>query len=99
VRQRLKLILSANSDLQLVGEAANGREAAELTQKLQPDMVLMDVAMPELNGIEATRRLIASRPRIRVLVVSMHKEPAYVREMLKAGGAVTSLKTRSIPSC
>jgi DNA-binding NarL/FixJ family response regulator len=52
-----------------------------------------------LNGIEATRRLIASRPRIRVLVVSMHKEPAYVREMLKAGGAVTSLKTRSIPSC
>jgi two-component system, NarL family, response regulator NreC len=92
VRQGLKLILSANSDLQVVGEAGNGREAVDLAQKLQPDMVLMDVAMPELNGIEATRRLIASTPRIRVLVLSMHKEPTYVREILKAGARGYILK-------
>jgi two-component system, NarL family, response regulator NreC len=92
VRQGLKLILSAHSDLQVVGEAANGREAIDLAQKLQPDMVLMDVAMPELNGIEATRRMIESTPRLRVLVLSMHKEPVYVREILKAGARGYILK-------
>ena len=92
VRQGLKLILSAHSDLQVVGEAANGREAIDLAQKLQPDMVLIDVAMPELNGIEATRRMIESTPRLRVLVLSMHKEPVYVREILKAGARGYILK-------
>jgi DNA-binding NarL/FixJ family response regulator len=85
VRQGLKLILSAHSDLQVVGEAANGREAVDLAQKLQPDM-------PELNGIEATRRMIESTPRLRVLVLSMHKEPVYVREILKAGARGYILK-------
>jgi two-component system, NarL family, response regulator NreC len=92
VRQGLKLILSAHPDLHVVGEAANGREAIDLAQKLQPDVVLMDVAMPELNGIEATRRMIESAPRLRVLVLSMHKEPVYVREILKAGARGYILK-------
>ena len=92
VRQGLKLILSAQADLQVIGEAANGREAIDLAEKLQPDMVLMDVAMPELNGIEATRRMMESTPRLRVLVLSMHKEPVYVREILKAGARGYILK-------
>jgi DNA-binding NarL/FixJ family response regulator len=92
VRQGLKLILSANSDLQVVGEAANGHEAVDLAQKLKPDIVLMDVAMPDLNGIEATRRMIADNPRTRVLVLSMHKEAVYVREILRAGARGYLLK-------
>lgn len=92
VRQGLKLILSANPDLQVIGEAANGLEAVDLAQKLQPDIVLMDVAMPELNGIEATRRMVAANRRVRVLVLSMHKEAVYVREILKAGARGYILK-------
>lgn len=92
VRQGLKLILSAHSDLQVVGEAGNGREAVELSQKLKPDIVVMDVAMPEVNGIEATKRMVEANPRIRVLVLSMHKEPVYVREILRAGARGYILK-------
>jgi DNA-binding NarL/FixJ family response regulator len=92
VRQGLKLILSAHSDLEVVGEAANGREAVELADKLRPDIVLMDVQMPELNGIDATRKMVAANPRIRILVLSMHKESVYVREILKAGARGYILK-------
>ena len=92
VRQGLKLILAAQPDFEVVGEAANGREAADLAEKLRPDIVLMDVQMPELNGIEATRRMVAANSRIRVLVLSMHKEALYVREVLKAGARGYILK-------
>ncbi|MBV9307067.1 MAG: response regulator transcription factor, partial [Acidobacteriaceae bacterium] len=85
VRQGLKLILSAHPDLRVVGEAANGKEAVELAAKLKPDIVLLDVAMPELNGIEATRKMVEANSRLRVLVLSMHKEAVYVREILRAG--------------
>ncbi len=74
VRQGFSMILSAQSDMEIVGEAGNGREAVELAEKLKPDLVVMDVTMPELNGIEATRRLAASTPRTRVLALSMHKD-------------------------
>lgn len=92
VRQGLKLILSANSDMEIAGEAANGREAVDLAQRVKPDVVLMDVAMPELGGIEATRRMVEANPRVRVLVLSMHKEAVYVREILKAGARGYILK-------
>ena len=92
VRQGLKLILSAHSDLHVVGEAANGKEAVELAAKLKPDIVLLDVAMPELNGIEATRKMVEANPRLRVLVLSMHKEAVYVREILRAGARGYILK-------
>ena len=92
VRQGLKAILAAQPDFEVVGEAGNGREAAELAEKLKPDIVLMDVQMPELNGIEATRRMVAANSRIRVLVLSMHKEALYVREVLKAGARGYILK-------
>jgi two-component system response regulator NreC len=92
VRQGFRMILSAQPDMQIVGEAANGREAVQLAEKLQPDVVIMDVAMPELNGIEATRRLAASTPRTRVLALSMHKDAVYVREILRSGARGYLLK-------
>jgi two-component system, NarL family, response regulator NreC len=92
VRQGLKLILAAHADMQVLGEAANGREAVDLAAKLHPDIVLMDVAMPELNGIEATRQMVAANARMRILVLSMHKESAYVREILRAGARGYILK-------
>ncbi len=92
VRQGFRMILAAEPDMEIVGEAANGRVAVELAEKLRPDVVVMDVAMPELNGIEATRRLAESLPRTRVLALSMHKDSVYVREILRAGARGYLLK-------
>lgn len=86
------MILSAQSDMEIVGEAGNGREAVELAESLKPDIVVMDVAMPELNGIEATRRLSTSSPHTRVVALSMHKDNVYVREILRAGARGYLLK-------
>ncbi|MEN6534090.1 MAG: response regulator transcription factor [Bryobacteraceae bacterium] len=92
VRQGFAHILSAEPDMEIVGEAANGHEAIALTEKLHPDVIVMDVAMPDLNGIEATRRLSASEPHARVLALSMHKDSVYVREILRAGARGYLLK-------
>jgi two-component system, NarL family, response regulator NreC len=92
VRQGFRMILSAEPDMEIVGEAANGRDTIELAEKLKPDLVVMDVAMPELNGIEATRRLAEACPRTRVLALSMHKDSVYVREILRAGARGYLLK-------
>jgi two-component system response regulator NreC len=92
VRHGFRMILAAQPDMEIAGEAGNGREAVELTQKLKPDVVVMDVTMPELNGIEATRRLIELSPRTRVLALSMHKDNVYVREILRAGARGYLLK-------
>ena len=86
------MILAGQPDMEIVGEAGNGREAVELSDKLHPDVVVMDVAMPELNGIEATRRIAASTPHARVLALSMHKDSVYVREILRAGARGYLLK-------
>ncbi len=92
VRQGFKMILAAQSDMEIVGEAGNGREALDLAGQLQPDVIVMDVAMPELNGIEATRRVADLSPRSRVLALSMHKDSVYVREILRAGARGYLLK-------
>jgi DNA-binding NarL/FixJ family response regulator len=92
VRQGFRMILGAEADMEIVGEAANGREAVELAERLKPDIVVMDVAMPELNGIEATRRLAVAVPHARVLALSMHKDSVYVRETLRAGARGYLLK-------
>lgn len=86
------MILDAQPDFEIVGEAGNGREALEMAETLTPDVVVMDVAMPDLNGIEATRRLATSSPRTRVLALSMHKDSVYVREILRAGARGYLLK-------
>ena len=92
VRKGFRMILEAQADMSIVGEAGNGREALELAESLHPDVLVLDVAMPELNGIEATRRLAASSPRSRVLALSMHKDSVYVREILRAGARGYLLK-------
>ena len=86
------MILSAQPDMEIVGEAGNGREAVTLAEQFKPDVVVMDVAMPELNGIEATRRLALSAPHTRVVALSMHKDSVYVREILRAGARGYLLK-------
>jgi DNA-binding NarL/FixJ family response regulator len=92
VRRGFRLILEGQPDLEVVGEAADGRQAVELGEKLQPEVAVIDVSMPELNGIEATRRLAEVSPRTRVLALSMHKDAVYVREILRAGARGYLLK-------
>jgi two-component system response regulator NreC len=92
VRQGFRLILGAQPDMEVVGEASHGREAVSESARLQPDVAVVDVSMPELNGIEATRRIAEVSPRTRVLALSMHKDAVYVREILRAGAKGYLLK-------
>jgi two-component system response regulator NreC len=92
VRQGFRLILSSQDDMEIVGETGNGREAVELAKALKPDVVVMDVTMPELNGIEATRRIQGISPHIRVLALSVHRDSVYVREIVRAGAEGYLLK-------
>jgi two-component system response regulator NreC len=95
VRQGFRMILAAQWDMEVVAEVSNGREAVEKAEELQPDVCVMDVTMPELNGIEATRRLAKVSPKTRVLALSMHKDSVYVREILRAGAKGYLLKDSS----
>lgn len=92
VRQGFKMILGAEADMEIVGEAGTGRGAIELAESLKPDVVVMDIAMPELNGIEATRQVTSAVPHTRVIALSMHKDSVYVREVLRAGARGYLLK-------
>ncbi len=85
VRQGLKLIVNAQEDMEVVGEAGNGREAIELAEKWQPDVCLMDISMPELNGLVATAKLKRILPEIKILTLTRHADDAYVHELLQAG--------------
>jgi DNA-binding NarL/FixJ family response regulator len=95
VRNGFRHILAAEWDMQVVGEASNGREAVDMAEQLKPDVVVMDVTMPELNGIEASRRIAKTSPRTRILALSMHKDAVYVREILRAGAHGYLLKDSS----
>ncbi len=92
VRKGFRMILGSQDDMEIIGGAGNGREAVEMAEQLQPDLIVMDVAMPELNGIEATRRISGASPRCRILALSMHKDSVYVREILRAGARGYLLK-------
>jgi DNA-binding NarL/FixJ family response regulator len=92
VRDGLQRMLSRAPDLEVIGDAANGREAVELCRRLNPDLVLMDVRMPEMDGLEATRAIKAEQPTVRVLVVTTFENPDYLLEALKAGAAGYVLK-------
>jgi DNA-binding NarL/FixJ family response regulator len=92
VRDGLRNLLEKDPEIVVVGEAEDGREALQLARKLSPDVVVMDIAMPDLNGIEATRQILAEIPKIKIVALSMHSDKRYVSEMLKAGAAGYLLK-------
>lgn len=88
----LKALLEAQENIQIVGQALNGREAVKLAHKEKPDMVIIDVAMPDLNGLEAMRQILQDNPKTKVLALSMHSDRRYVTGMLSAGASGYILK-------
>jgi two-component system, NarL family, response regulator NreC len=92
VRQGLRKILEENADWQIVGEAGDGREAVKQGLSLHPDVMVLDIGMPLLNGIESTRQIVRRCPDIRVLILSMHAEEAYIIKALQAGAKGYLLK-------
>lgn len=92
VRQGLRRVLEARPEWQVVAEAGDGREAVRLAEETNPDIAILDVAMPLLNGIEAVRQIARKVPHTRMLVLSMHADEAYVTQMLRAGAAGYLLK-------
>ena len=92
VRQGLAKLLEAEPNLEVVGEAEDGRQAVHQAQKLKPDIVIMDIAMPLLNGIEATRQIKKKSPRIKIIILSMHSHDRYISELIGLGASGYLLK-------
>jgi DNA-binding NarL/FixJ family response regulator len=92
IRQGLRALLTCESDLKIVGEATSGREAVALAQQLSPDVVVMDLAMPLLNGMEATRQIIHASPNAKVVVLSAYDDDEHVERVLAGGAAAYLLK-------
>jgi DNA-binding NarL/FixJ family response regulator len=92
MRSGLRLLLERQPNLTVVGEAADGREAVMLAAAEEPDVVVMDIAMPHLNGVEAARQIVAHNPQIAVAILSMHSDESYVIRSLKAGARAYLLK-------
>ena len=92
LREGIRTLLEVEEDLEVVGEAGDGVEAVEMAAKLKPDVVLMDIGLPKMNGIEATKAILERLPETRVLVLSMHDSEEYVRTIMSAGAAGYVLK-------
>lgn len=95
VREGFRKMLELEGDFEIVGEAQDGRQAIALVKKLQPDVVVMDIAMPLLNGLEATRQLLKLFPATKVLILSAHSDDAYVKNATEAGARGFLLKQTS----
>jgi DNA-binding NarL/FixJ family response regulator len=93
VRQGLRSLLAPVRDCEIVGEASDGRQAVAMTKELNPDIVILDIGMPTLNGLEATRQILKLRPQTKVLVLTMHEADSVIREVLDAGARGYILKT------
>jgi DNA-binding NarL/FixJ family response regulator len=87
VRQGLRALLLSESTMEIVGEASTGREAIQMAKKFSPDVIVMDIAMPLLNGLEATRQIVRSDPNAKVLVLSSYSDDDYVQKLTEAGAA------------
>lgn len=92
VREGIKALIAAQPDLEVVGEADNGRDALALIERFRPQIVVVDVSMPEMSGVETTAALMRHYPELRVLALSVHEEVGYVRRLLEAGAAGYILK-------
>jgi DNA-binding NarL/FixJ family response regulator len=92
VREGLRLLIEAEPDMKVVGEAADGQQAWKQTRELRPDVVVMDVSMPEMGGAQATERILAACPGVKVLAVSAHQDEAHVRLLLSSGASGYVLK-------
>jgi len=92
VREGLKLLINSQPDMRVIGEAGTGKEALHKARELQPEVVVMDLSMPELNGLQATERLKAEQPEVKVVALTVHEDPTYLRQLCKAGAAGYVLK-------
>lgn len=93
LRQGLSALIREQPDMEVVGEAQDGWQAVALAKELKPDAVVMDIGMPNLNGVDATRQILAENPNIKVVALSMHPDRHYVTEILKAGALAYVLKS------
>jgi DNA-binding NarL/FixJ family response regulator len=98
VREGFRKMLELESDFEVVGEADNGRQAVALAKKLRPDVVMMDIAMPQLNGLEATRQMLKFDPAIKVVMLSAHSDDAYISEATNSGASGFLIKQSSAQS-
>lgn len=87
LRDGIRSLVKGYDDMEVIGEAADGREALDMVEKLSPDVVIMDISMPDLNGIDATRMIINEAPDIKVIALSMHHDKQFVSEIFKAGAS------------
>lgn len=92
IRSGLRLLLEQQSDFNVVAEAATGSEAVHLASQNHPQVAILDIGMPELNGIEATREMVAQEPQVQVVILSMHADEGYVLRALRAGARAYILK-------
>jgi DNA-binding NarL/FixJ family response regulator len=92
IREGLCGLLEKEEDLQIIAQAQDGRETIELVKKHSPDVIIMDIGMPGLNGIEATRHIASEYPKVKIIALSMHSDKKFVKEMLKAGASGYLLK-------
>jgi len=98
VRRDIRKILEREDDLEVVGEAKNGHQAVAMVKKLHPALVLMDVAMPRLNGLQATRQILKAAPATKVLMLSSYGDEAYVEEAAKSGAMGYLIKHTAVDS-